>query len=69
MGAPRDIDDLSAQELRRALVESLSEVEELKRTVALLAEEIARLKDLNQRPKIKPNKPSCMPCATAKAVP
>ncbi|MGD0043361.1 MAG: transposase, partial [Isosphaeraceae bacterium] len=68
MGAPRDIDDLSAQELRLALVGSLSEVEELKRTVALLAEEIARLKDLNQRPKIKPNKPSGMePVASGKS--
>jgi hypothetical protein len=67
MGAPRDIDDLSRQELRLALLGSLSEVEELKRTVALLAEEIARLKDLNQRPKIKPNKPSGMePGASAK---
>jgi len=55
-----DIDDLSLQELRSALAGSLSEIEELKRMVALMAAEIARLKDLNQQPNIKPNKPSGM---------
>jgi hypothetical protein len=65
MGSLGDIDDLSPQELRSALAGSLSEIEELKRMVALMAAEIARLKDLNQRPNIKPNKPSGMDQGTS----
>ena len=60
MGAPRDIDDLSKSELRAALVALLSKVGQLEQTVAAQADEIARLKDLNQRPKIKPDRPSGM---------
>ncbi len=60
MGAPEDIDGLSKSELRAALLAVLSKFNELEQTVAAQAAEIARLKDLNQRPKIKPNKPSGM---------
>ena len=42
------------------VVALLSEVADLKQLVAAQADEIARLKDLNQRPKIKPGKPSGM---------
>jgi Transposase IS66 family len=65
MGVPQDIDELSQDQLRLALAASLGEVAELKRLVRLMADEIARLKDLNQRPKIKPNKPSGMEQGTS----
>jgi hypothetical protein len=60
MGAPQDIDDLSKSELRAAVVALLSKVTELQQVVKAQSDEIARLKDLNQRPKIKPDKPSGM---------
>ncbi len=65
MGAPPDVDDLSKDELRDALFASLREVAELKASLELMAAEIARLKDLNQRPKIKPNRPSGMEQGTS----
>ncbi|HEY2662465.1 MAG TPA: hypothetical protein VGI79_22300 [Caulobacteraceae bacterium] len=68
MGAPQDVDDLSKLELRAALVAVLDRVNQLEQTVAAQADEIARLKDLNQRPKIKPNTPSGMePGASGKS--
>ena len=65
MGAPQDIDDLSKAELLAAVVSLLSKVTELEQIVRAQSDEIARLKDLNQRPKIKPNKPSGMELGTS----
>jgi hypothetical protein len=60
MGAPQDIDELTKSELRAAVLALLSKVKELEQLVKAQGDEIARLKDLNQRPKIKPDKPSGM---------
>jgi hypothetical protein len=60
MGAPQDIDELTRSELRAMVVALLSQVTELQLIVKAQSDEIARLKDLNQRPKIKPGKPSGM---------
>ena len=65
MGPPRDVDELSKSELRATVVSLLSKVMELEQIVTAQSDEIARLKDLNQRPKIKPNKPSGMEQATS----
>jgi hypothetical protein len=65
MGAPQEIDDLSKSELRATVLSLLSKVMELEQIVRAQSDETARLKDLNQRPKIKPNEPSGMEQATS----
>jgi len=65
MGEPQDIDDLSKAELLATVVSLLSEVAELQQLVRAQSDEIARLKDLNQRPRIKPDKPSGMEPGTS----
>jgi hypothetical protein len=52
MEFPADIDALSADRLRSLVIELLSEVAGLKRTVAEQREEIARLKGLNLNPAV-----------------
>ena len=57
--SPR-IDGIGLEELKSLLVQALEDNARLKRENAELREEIARLKGLNGRPTIKPNKPSGM---------
>jgi hypothetical protein len=61
MESPRDIDGLSAGEMKDLVLKLLAKVAELERTVASQRDEIARLKGGPPRPNIKPNsKPSGM---------
>ena len=50
-----DLDRLSADDLRRMVIVLLGAVVKLETKVAAQAEEIARLKDLKGRPKLKPS--------------
>jgi len=53
--SPRDIYGLGLEELKVLLVQALEEVARLKAENAKLREEIARLKGLKGRPKLKPS--------------
>ena len=65
MPLPEDIDGLSPAELKDLVLELFQELAELRRTVAVQRDEIARLKGSPPRPNIKPNsKPSGMEQAT-----
>jgi len=67
---PEDIEGLSPAELKDLVLELLAEMAELRRTVAALRDENARLKGGPPRPNIKPNvKPSGMERATEPAPP
>ena len=50
-----DVEGLTTAELRRLVVELLGEVSRLAEENAALRDEVARLKGLKQRPKIKPS--------------
>jgi len=53
--SPKDISGLGLEELKVLLVQALEEVARLKKENAELREEIARLKGLKGRPKLKPS--------------
>jgi hypothetical protein len=53
--SPREISKLGLEELKALLVQALEEVAQLKAENAKLREEIARLKGLKGRPKLKPS--------------
>jgi hypothetical protein len=52
---PADIDGLPLEALKALVVQLLSKLAEQDRLIAELREEIARLKGLNGRPRIKPS--------------
>ena len=53
--SPPDIEALSLDDLKRLVLQLLEEVARLRAENAALREEIARLKGLKGRPKIKPS--------------
>ena len=55
MVPPANLDDLSHTELKNLVVALFEQVAELRRTIAVQAEEIVRLKGGPRRPNIKPS--------------
>ncbi|MDQ2764060.1 MAG: transposase [Pseudomonadota bacterium] len=55
MWLPPDLDGLSSSELRSLVVALITRVTDLERMVVLQRDEIARLKEMPKRPKIKPS--------------
>ena len=55
MPTPADIDGLSFEALKALVIQLLGKVAEQERLIAELREEIARLKGLNGRPRIRPS--------------
>jgi regulator of replication initiation timing len=53
--SPRTLDGLGLEELKSLLVQALEDVARLKAENEALREEMARLKGLNGRPKLKPS--------------
>ena len=66
--APTDIEGLSVSALKALVSQLLSKVTEQERLIAALRDEIARLKGLNGRPRIKPSgmEPASAPKRSAK---